>query len=274
MQDNHHLFVALKDHGLFLFRGNRGGKRKIPIIITYRNRRSRRFVRDHTIEARNLNNLISIKCSSENRNRNGLPLQIPRFHLCNIRALAPKIDELSIFIKLMRADFVAISESWLNGQIDSSFVCITGFDLYRLDRLNGRGGGVCAFASNKIPCKRRSDLENPEYECMWLWLRPYRLPRPLSGILVAVLYCPPDTCASKQRDFVQYLIETTDGVRDVFPDCRLVILGDYNNLDVSDLLNQHNLDQVVKDSTRGSAILDLIVINMQPWYDEPTITAP
>ena len=185
---------------------------------------------------------------------------------------------------LNRADLVAISDTWLNEQIDSSFVSITGYDLYRLDRLSGRGGGVCAFVSNNIPCKQRLDLKIANYECMWLWLRPYRLPRPLSAILIAVLYCPPDTCADKQREFVHYLSETIDCVhylsetidcvRDTSPDCGIIVLGDYNNLDVSDLLNQQNLIQVMKDPTRHNATLDLVVTNMQSWYNEQTVIAP
>lgn len=134
----------------------------------------------------NWNNLVSIKCHPENRDK--IPSQLPHVLLSNIRSLVLKFDELSMFLMLNRADLVAISETWLNEQIDSSFVSITGYDLYRLDRLSGRGGGVCAFVSNNIPCKRRLDLENANYECMWLWLRPYRLPRPLSAILIAVLY--------------------------------------------------------------------------------------
>jgi hypothetical protein len=175
---------------------------------------------------------------------------------------------------LNKADVVAISESWLNEQIDSLFVTITGYDLYRLDRLSGRGGGVCAFVSENIPCKRLLDLENANYECMWLWLRPYRLPRPLCGILIAVLYCPPETCTDKQREFVHYLSETIDSVRDSSPDCGIIVLGDYNNLDVSDLLSQHSLTQVVKDPTRLNATLDFVITNMQTWYNDPSVTAP
>ena len=70
-------------------------------------------------------------------------------------------------------DFVLLAKTWLNELIDWLSVSITGYDLYRLDRLSGREGGVCAFVSNNIPCHRR--VENANYECMWLWLRPYRL---------------------------------------------------------------------------------------------------
>ena len=256
---------------MFRYGGSRGGKRIIPVIISHRDKQ-RHPACGHRSGTVNWNNLVSIKCHPQNRDK--IPSQLPHVLLSNIRSLVPKFDELSMFLMLNRADLVAISETWLNEQIDSSFVSITGYDLYHLDRLSGRGGGVCAFVSNNIPCKRRLDLEIANYECMWLWLRPYRLPRPLSAILIAVLYCPPDTCADKQREFVHYLSETIDCVRDTSPDCGIIVLGDYNNLNVSDLLNQQNLIQVVKDPTRHNATLDLVVTNMQSWYNEPTVIAP
>ncbi|CAB4000186.1 Hypothetical predicted protein, partial [Paramuricea clavata] len=49
-----------------------------------------------------------------------------------------------------------------------------------------RGGGVCAFISTNIPAKRRMDLENPSHECLWLWLRPHRLPRHLTGLICCI----------------------------------------------------------------------------------------
>ncbi|CAB3999425.1 Hypothetical predicted protein, partial [Paramuricea clavata] len=221
---NHHLLSTLKDLGLLRYRGSRGGKRKISVIISPRGRESR-SAWGHTTGTVNWNNLVSIKCHPENSNKTSSHL--PHVLLSNIRPLVPKFDELSTFLMLNKADIVAISESWLNEQIDSLFVTITGYDLYCLNRLSGRVGGVCAFVSENIPCKRLLDLENANYECMWLWLRHYRLPRPLCGILIAVLYCPPETCADKQREFVHYLSETIDSV----PDCGIIVLGDYNNLD-------------------------------------------
>ena len=56
--------------------------------------------------------------------------------------------------------------------------------------LAGRGGEICVYLNNAMPCKRRLDLENPIFECLWLILRPKRLPRPLSGIAICVVYHP------------------------------------------------------------------------------------
>ena len=61
--------------------------------------------------------------------------------------------------------------------------------------------------------------------------------------------------------------------RNTSPDCGIIALDDYNNLDVNDLLNQQNLTQVMKDPTRLNATLDLVITNMQSRYTQPKVTA-
>ena len=125
-----------------------------------------------------------------------------------------------------------------------------------------------------MPTKRRLDLENPLYECMWLWSRPHRLPRPLSGIMIAAIYNPADRSSQEQKDIMVYLIDTIDVVCNRYPDCGIAILGDFNKLDVSDLTLHHNLKQVVECTTRESSILDLIVTNISKYYYSTVQNSP
>ena len=147
-------------------------------------------------------------------------------------------------------------------------------DLIRHDRSVGRCGGVCAFVSNSISYKRWTDLDNPLYECLRLCLRRHRLPREISSIVVGVLYKPPDKSAQEQRDTINYPIESLDHARNKFPNCGIVLLGDFNNLNISDLLISHNLSQIFNEPTRGSTILDLVIMDMQQFYKKPLILAP
>ena len=109
---------------------------------------------------------------------------------------------------------------------------------------------------------------------MWVWIRPFRLPRSITGIIIGIVYNPPDKSIQEQRDLVAYLVETLDLVRNTYPECGIVLLGDFNNLDISDLLSCHDLSQVVTTPTRGSAILDLVISNIHSFYDIPTTIAP
>ena len=85
----------------------------------------------------------------------------------------------------------AFTKSWLHSDIIDSLLLINAFNLFRKDRGGGRGGRICIYLSNSIPCKRRLDLENPIFQCLWLTLHPKRLPRPLSDIASCGVYHPP-----------------------------------------------------------------------------------
>ena len=109
---------------------------------------------------------------------------------------------------------------------------------------------------------------------MDIWLRPHRLPRHLTGLICCVLYNPPDTPVNEQKELTAYLIDQIDRVRCIHPDCGVVLLGDFNNLDISDLLRHHNLSQIVDTPTREGNILDLIVTNLEALYSKPVVLAP
>ena len=99
-----------------------------------------------------------------------------------------------------------------------------GYNSFRKDRMHGRGGGLCVFVSADIPCKRSQDLEDPSFECMWVWLQPVRLPRKISGPICAILYYPPDTPLPEQKDYVKYMVDQFNVVRTTHPDCGVVLL--------------------------------------------------
>ena len=184
------------------------------------------------------------------------------------------MDELSLLLNTYPLDVVAITESWLTDDIIYELVLIDGYKTFRKDRVHGRGGGVCAFVSADIPCKRGQDLEDPSFECMWFWLRPVRLPRKISGLICAILYNPPDTPLSEQNNLVKYMVDKLDVIRTVHPDCGVVLLGDFNGLEICDLLIHQNLKQIFRTPTRGEHVLDLIVTNLHELYNEPSIIAP
>ena len=228
----------------------------------------------------NWDNLVKIHDGISNSNhitnqsRAKLTLKLPSFYLINARSLLPKMDELSLLLNTHPLEVVAITESWLTNDIIDEMVLIDEYNTFRKDRMHGRGGGVCAFVSVDIPCKRRQDLEDPSFECMWVWLRPVRLPRKISGLICAILYNPPDTPQPEQKDLVKYMVDKLDVVRTTHPDCGVVLLGDFNRLDICDLLIHQNLKQTVWTPTRGQHVLDLIVTNLHELYNEPSIIAP
>ena len=247
----------------------------IPTIITQRYPTASR--RNQSV---NWDNLVKIHVGTLNSSyianlSRGKPApKLPCFYLINARSLSPKMDELSLLLNMHPLDVVAITESWLTNDIIDELVKIDGYNTFRKDRVHGRGGGVCAFVSADIPCKRRQELEDPSFECMWFWLRPVRSPRKISGLTCAILYNPPDTLLPEQNNLVKYVVDKLDVIRTMHPDCGVVLLGDFYRLEIRDLLIHQNLKQIVRTPTHGEHVLDLIVANLHELYNERSIIAP
>ncbi|KAI8493207.1 hypothetical protein Bbelb_292110 [Branchiostoma belcheri] len=61
---------------------------------------------------------------------------------------------------------------------------------------------------------------------------------------------------------LDHLVHSTDTLRTKFPDVGIVILGDLNRTDTTNLCRGNFLQQVVDRPTRGDAILDVIITNI------------
>ena len=61
----------------------------------------------------------------------------------------------------------AVSETFMNDSIPSSFVNIPGYNFERKDR-GSAGGGVWFFVKNNIVYRRRNDLETQDIELLCL----------------------------------------------------------------------------------------------------------
>ena len=70
---------------------------------------------------------------------------LPNFCCINARSLLPKIDELTLFLSCRQPSVVAVTESWLNSDIEGGLVSINGYNIFRKDRSSRRGGGIYVY---------------------------------------------------------------------------------------------------------------------------------
>ena len=198
-------------------------------------------------------------------------VSLPSLFLSNTRYLVNKIEDLETVIKNNDADIVCITETWLSANIADSVVDISDYTIVRKDRvLHKRGGGVCAFIKSSIGFTIIEELDNPLFECLWLYLRPLRLPRGFSCIIICIIYHPP---LDDEAGLAKYLISSLDSVLDKNPNAGIFLVGDFNRFNFRILSNNFNLRQLVKAPTRGSETLDLILTNLFEHYSEPDILA-
>ena len=117
-----------------------------------------------------------------------------------------------------------------------------------------QSGGVCAYVRKTIKYHVLENLFDASFEVLWLTLRPSRLPRGITNVIVGIMYHPP---SADDPSMIHYLHESLTSIESQFPNSGTILLGDFNKLKVSRIKNAFNLKQIIKFPTRGGNILDL-----------------
>ena len=81
----------------------------------------------------------------------------------NIRSLLPKLDELRILARNIRAACICITETWLDNTVFDSEIQIAGYDIRRKDR-SRHGGGVCIYIRSDLAFNQLDELSHEELE--------------------------------------------------------------------------------------------------------------
>ena len=71
----------------------------------------------------------------------------------NVRAIGNKIDEIQLVAELNSVGAICVTETWLSSTVPDSNITIPGFNLFRKDRADTSGGGVCIYFKSTIPSK-------------------------------------------------------------------------------------------------------------------------
>ena len=113
-------------------------------------------------------------------------------------------------------------------------------------------------------------LEKDSFEVMWVVLRPSRLPRGYSNVIIAVVYHSPGANYESMRDCIQSSLEH---IQSSFPNNAVIIAGDFNKLDLRATAKVFQLKPTVDFPKRGANIRDQIYMNLSEYYS-PAIGAP
>jgi len=110
----------------------------------------------------------------------------PRFWTCNVRGgITSKIDEIAEVIVINKIDVAVLVETWLHGGIHDDLIRIPGYFAFRKDRGDSRsGGGILIYVIDGMPCQPVPQVDNPDFEVLWLIYRRHLMPREVSHILI------------------------------------------------------------------------------------------
>ena len=88
----------------------------------------------------------------------------------NVNGLVSKIEKLRLMLQETNKNIqiYGITESHLHKNMQDPKVAISGYSFTRKDRAKSFGGGVGCYIREDINWKRRSDLEKPSVEALWI----------------------------------------------------------------------------------------------------------
>ena len=90
----------------------------IPVRISYRNRRHR-----PKQNMQNASNLIRVRRCKHVETNKVTKSRLPKLALINTRSLLPKFDELIANLSVNTVNLVAVTETWLNDDIEDNLNC-------------------------------------------------------------------------------------------------------------------------------------------------------
>ena len=191
--------------------------------------------------------------------------QLPTLLVANVRSIINKIDELELVAQINQVEVICITESWLNTSVVDSMISLSNFIQFRNDRTYSCGGGVCIYIKEEIYCRRLEHFEDPAIESLWLLLRPKRLPRSISALLLAVIYHTTSSGANENFELYNHIQRNVESFLSLHPDGLIYVTGDFNPVstlfDEKRLKRLSGLTQIIKVPTRHNAILDWCLTN-------------
>ena len=243
----------------------------IPTIITQRKR-------NYSVNGKSYTNLVNIKLNRflpierahSNKQINDI-CDIPSILTTNVRAIGNKIDENQQVAELNSVGAICVTETWLAPTIPDSNITIPGFNLFRKDRIDTLGGGVCIYLKSTIPCKYLEYCDQIGVESIWLSMRPHKLPRPITSIILAVVYHSTRNCQPENIILRDQIQKNLDLILSKQPNALVIITGDFNptstGFKCKDIAQINHLRQLVKFKTRDTGTLDWFFTNRSKLFE-------
>ena len=183
----------------------------------------------------------------------------------NARSLNKNITELKAILDETDFDAVSISETWLRSRTPKDRFEINGYKIFRNDRKNKRGGGVCLYVREEYDCKRIKIPNNPESpETLWVEVTVDH-----KKIAIGTLYKAPNIPCKTFYDAYNSLVYIFSKYEDP------ILTGDFNvnmlNTESADfkklsdsLIEPFDLKQIIDKPTRitdqSKTLIDLLFV--------------
>ena len=195
---------------------------QIPIRMSPRWQRIRQMRRNpQNIISVNISHVVNPNIVMNNQKHSFNKIKLSHLNVQSIRNRNNLIQVRELVVD-EKIDILALSETWINSSTTNAEIKIQEYNIYRLDRKNKKGGGVCIYVRNDF---KRKVLKNLSYispvgfHQLWLQIQVNKN----KSMIVCVTYRPPDCPVTCIRDelkpkFIEALLLGKE----------IIILGDMN----------------------------------------------
>jgi hypothetical protein len=219
------------------------------------------YDREHFVNSKNLIKIRIQKIDNMPRNKAVYPsLLLVNAHTQGLRSTI-KMAELRHTSVELSPSIVCVTESWLSDEVTD--VKLDNYEDYPCNRTGRDGGGVMTYVNSDFKVKTLKFVSSSTYSASFLLLRRKRM----NNIILATCYVPPNLKVNDKEAFEDVFLNLLVDLVGKNKSAKLLICGDFNDLDMTNIASTFNLLQLVTFSTRKEAILDLIFTDM-PFYNE------
>uniref|UniRef100_A0A670J7Z7 Reverse transcriptase domain-containing protein n=1 Tax=Podarcis muralis TaxID=64176 RepID=A0A670J7Z7_PODMU len=185
----------------------------------------------------------------------------------NAQSMGNKQDELELLVQQTKYDIIGITETWWDKSHDWN-VIMEGYNLFQRNRPDKKGGGVALYVRDVYTCEEIQDLE-PQSQSESIWVK-IKGEKNNSDLIVGVYYRSPSQTEDIDDAFLEQMAKHAKGRE-------IVVMGDFNYPDICWMsssaksirsnrflttLADNFIVQKVGEATRGTAILDLVLTNV------------
>ena len=188
----------------------------------------------------------------------------------NVRSLKRRVHFIQVKDTILSNDFdvFTISESWLDSSVTDLEIEIPGYNIFRVDREQQRGGGVCAYVKQCLKTEVLREISGISTNGLHqLWMKQLRN---FKSFIVCTTYRPPSSpVVCLEEDLGPSLISTMLLSKPIY------ILGDINcnllqpdlpeSLALSTFCSTYNLEQFISSATRTTestmSLIDVILVS-------------
>ena len=188
---------------------------------------------------------------------------MPNIFATNLqRQTLDKHHELSGLIENNSYDILLLTETWFTKATENLYN-IQGFQKLTSNRSPSRvGGGVAIYCSSKYSAKKLDSFTSTTMSALWTLIK---VPEICTPMICGVLYHPPGLRKEQRDQTTEYLNNTIPKLMNKHKTAKLMLYGDFNDLDSRALAPSLGLSQIIDFPTRNGAYLDKLFTNIDEY---------